>query len=214
MKHTRTGYVILGILSIQSNISGYDIRKGIEGSVGYFWGESYGQIYPTLKELTAEGLITASEPPAGTRQGRLLYALTKTGRAALREWLSLPFQNDRPRNEFLIKLFFGREAPRTVSIGHILELQARNQQAIETLEGLKEIAHTRGAHNPHRLYWELTLSFGIALTSAALDWCEEMLGGLPAAEVEECIKARETEAREAEKHAPKKRKRKERAPLP
>src|ERR1035441_9620557 len=55
MTRNRTAYVLLGLLSIEPNQSGYDLRKAIESSVGYFWGESYGQIYPTLKRLAAGG---------------------------------------------------------------------------------------------------------------------------------------------------------------
>ena len=49
MELSRTAYVVLGILAIHDNQSGYEIRKTIEQSVGFFWGESYGQLYPTLK---------------------------------------------------------------------------------------------------------------------------------------------------------------------
>ena len=55
-----TSYVILGGLSVEPNLSGYDMRKGIQNSIGYFWGESYGQIYPALKRLASEGLIAPS----------------------------------------------------------------------------------------------------------------------------------------------------------
>jgi DNA-binding PadR family transcriptional regulator len=40
MKDNRTAYVILGMLSIQSNLSGYDLHKAIEENFGSFWGES------------------------------------------------------------------------------------------------------------------------------------------------------------------------------
>src|ERR1700676_441136 len=127
MSHSRTAYVLLGILSIESNRSGYEIRKAIESSVGHFWGESYGQIYPTLQKLTRSGLVIATDNPAG-RKKRQEYSITDAGRACLREWLALPFRNDPPRNEFLLKLFFGREAPPSVSVGHIRELQERNRR--------------------------------------------------------------------------------------
>jgi DNA-binding PadR family transcriptional regulator len=97
-------------------LSGYDIRKAIESSVGYFWSESYGQIYPALKRLTTEGLITPSRSNSKPRQRRQEYSLTDAGRASLQAWLAQPFQNDPPRNEFLLKLFFGREAPPSVCI--------------------------------------------------------------------------------------------------
>ena len=76
MARNQTSYLILGALSIESNLSGYDIRKGVESSVGYFWRESYGQIYPTLKRLAAEGLIVASKSDSASRKGRQVYSLT------------------------------------------------------------------------------------------------------------------------------------------
>ncbi len=50
MERNRTAYVILGMLSIEPNKSGYDLHKAIEQTFGSFWGESYGQIYPALKQ--------------------------------------------------------------------------------------------------------------------------------------------------------------------
>jgi DNA-binding PadR family transcriptional regulator len=178
MPRNRTAYVILGMLSIEPNKSGYDIRKAVESSVGYFWGESYGQIYPALKSLTEEGLIVPTSPAAAPRQRRQQYSLTEAGHACLREWLALPFQNDPPRNEFLLKLFFGREAPPSVSIGHIRELQRRNQQMLATMLELESFANREGSQNPHKPYWMLTLTLGIALTRAALDWGKSALANL------------------------------------
>jgi len=178
MTQSRTTYVILGLLSIAPSGSGYDIRKAIESSVGYFWSESYGQIYPALKRLTAEGLIAPCASPSKPRQRRQEYSLTDAGRASLREWLALPFQNDPPRNEFLLKLFFGREAPPSVSIGHIRELQERNQRTLATMLEIERLAQARGVQNPHQPFWMLTLSLGIAMTRAALEWGESALDQL------------------------------------
>lgn len=178
MEHNRTSYVILGLLSIEPNKSGYDIRKAVESSVGYFWGESYGQIYPALKRMTAEGLIAPSMSASVGKRRRQEYSLTDAGRARLRRWLALPFQNDPPRNEFLLKLFFGREAEPGVSVGHIRDLQAKNRRMLATLQELETLARTQGLQNPHQPYWMLTLSLGIALTRAALEWGESALAML------------------------------------
>jgi PadR family transcriptional regulator, regulatory protein AphA len=178
MARNQTSYLILGALSIEANLSGYDIRKGVESSVSYFWHESYGQIYPTLKRLAAEGLIVASKPDKAARKGRHVYALTEAGRACLREWLAIPFKNDPPRNEFLLKLFFGREAAPSVSIAHVEELQRRNQRMLDTLLGFETMARTQASQNPHQPFWMLTISLGIALTRAALEWGESALATL------------------------------------
>ena len=49
-------FALLGILSLCPG-SGYDIKKMVESSIGYFWSESYGRIYPLLEQLMKEGLI-------------------------------------------------------------------------------------------------------------------------------------------------------------
>jgi PadR family transcriptional regulator AphA len=182
MKNNRTAYVILGMLSIEPNRSGYDIRKTVESSVGYFWGESYGQIYPALKRLAAEGLIASVKFDSAPRKRRQEYALTDAGHACLREWLAAPFQNDPPRNEFLLKLFFGREAAPGVSMGHIRELQDRNRSMLNTLLEIDTYVHAHPSQNPHEPYWMLTLSLGIAMTRAALDWGESALAELASIE--------------------------------
>ena len=53
MEYKPTAFVILGILAIHPHQSGYEIRKTVQQTVGFFWGESYGQLYPTLKSLVA-----------------------------------------------------------------------------------------------------------------------------------------------------------------
>ncbi|MGO8758556.1 MAG: PadR family transcriptional regulator [Terracidiphilus sp.] len=182
MKAKRTDYVILGILSLGDNLSGYEIRKGIEQSVGSFWGESYGQIYPSLRRLTSQGLVEKRSPAAKPSKRRQEYAITESGRACFREWLRLPFQNDPPRNEFLLKLFFGGDAEPQVPIEHIREVQRRNRQMLAMLHGIEAAAGKNPWQDPHRRYWMLTLSLGIALTQAALDWCDSALAELGAAE--------------------------------
>jgi DNA-binding PadR family transcriptional regulator len=182
MLNNRTAYVILGMLSIEPNQSGYDIRKAVESSVGYFWNESYGQIYPTLKRMAAEGLIVPSSSTAVPRQRRQEYSLTDAGRACLREWLALPFQNDPPRNEFLLKLFFAREAAPGVAIAHVGELQDRNRRMLATLLEFETMASKTPSQNPHMPYWMLTLNLGIALTRTALEWGESALAQLSSME--------------------------------
>jgi len=175
------------MLSIEPNKSGYDIRKAVEGSVGHFWGESYGQIYPTLKRLAAEGLIVASSAPSASRKKRQEYSLTEAGRNSLEEWLAVPFQNDPPRNEFLLKLFFGRDVPLSVSIAHVRDCQEKNRQMLATLTGFEELMGKQAAPHPHAPFWTLTLELGIALTRTAMEWCETATATLLRMQTEEAI---------------------------
>src|SRR6266511_5517972 len=77
--------VVLGLLANRP-LSGYDIKAIVDRSTRFFWAASYGQIYPELRRLEAEGLIEGRDAPAGGRRRRV-YELTSTGRAELEAWL-------------------------------------------------------------------------------------------------------------------------------
>ena len=73
MKPTKSKYAILGMLSIRP-MSGYDVRKEIQESISNFWTESYGQIYPALKSLVAEKLVTRTVQRGVGKPDRHVYA--------------------------------------------------------------------------------------------------------------------------------------------
>ncbi|MGA7109846.1 MAG: PadR family transcriptional regulator [Terracidiphilus sp.] len=177
-----TSYAILGGLSIQPHLSGYDIRKGFQNSIGYFWAESFGQIYPALKRMADEGLIAPSSSSSKGRKRRQTYVITDAGRIALRQWLTLPFHNEPPRNEFLLKLFFAREAAPGVAAAHVRDLNQRNQRMLDVLTKIEASVPPQPSANPHLPYWMLTLGLGKALTCAALEWGEKALVALTAQE--------------------------------
>lgn len=193
MELSRTSYVVLGMLAVGGDRSGYDIRQAIESSVGYFWGESYGQIYPALKLLAAERLIKPGGKPDkpakrapkaknpqrdSGRKRRQAWRITAAGRSVLRDWLAAPFQNDPPRNEFLLKLFFGAEADPKVAVAHIHELERRNLESLRMMEQIEAIAPKANAGEPGLKYWMLTLRLGMAITRAALEWGKDALAEL------------------------------------
>jgi DNA-binding PadR family transcriptional regulator len=187
MKQRQTAYVILGILAIHDNQSGYEIRKTIQQTVGFFWGESFGQIYPTLKRLVAEGLIVPSKSGAAPSESvsapkprRQEYSITAAGLACLREWLAVPYRDDPPRDEFLLKLFFGQEVTTGVSIAHVRKFQEKHRRMLDTLleiEGLAR-AYNSSSQNPGFPFWMLTLTFGMAQLRSALEWSETALAML------------------------------------
>lgn len=74
---------LLGLLA-EAPMSGYDLTKRFEHSLGRVWPVRHNQIYTELKQLAADGLIdlTAYGP-----RGRKIYSLTESGLAACRDWL-------------------------------------------------------------------------------------------------------------------------------
>ncbi|MBR0475879.1 MAG: PadR family transcriptional regulator, partial [Treponema sp.] len=49
-------------------LTGYDIKKRIDGAIRFFWKGSYGSIYPALAAMETEGLVTrVAETDSGGR---------------------------------------------------------------------------------------------------------------------------------------------------
>ena len=56
-KDRKIDVVILGLLS-HEDLTGYDIKKRLDGAIGFFWKGSFGNIYPALTSMEKEGLIS------------------------------------------------------------------------------------------------------------------------------------------------------------
>jgi PadR family transcriptional regulator AphA len=172
-----TPYAILGLLSIEP-MSGYDIRRNLEESLSYFWSESYGQIYPALKRLEAARLIAPVKRAAPEARRRRLYALTPQGRARLRAWLAEPPKPQPPRNEFLLKIFFGRQAPPGACAAHIRRLRVQQERFVATLDNIERQLQLERRHDPQLPYWLIALSAGIDRGEALIEWSERALAAL------------------------------------
>src|SRR6266567_1051182 len=102
-----TPNALLGLLSLGS-MSGYDIRRLIPRSIGHFWSESYGQIYPGLKRLAVVGLVEKKTQRQKGKPDRHVYSLTPEGRAHLQEKLKMNEASDPQLPYWLMTLNFGR----------------------------------------------------------------------------------------------------------
>jgi DNA-binding PadR family transcriptional regulator len=183
MERKQTSYVLLGILAIHPHQSGYEIRKTVQQSVGFFWGESFGQIYPTLKRLLADGLIVADASSSQTRPRRREYSITAVGLANLQKWLAVPFRDDPPRDEFLLKMFFANEAGPAVAIEQVRRFQEKCRRMLATLEQLQVLGSAHSSHYPGFPFWMLTLNYGVGQLKAALEWSESAVAELHALEL-------------------------------
>jgi len=168
--------VLLGLLTIEP-MSGYDLGQLVRASIGHFWNESYGQIYPNLKRLAAAGLITSKAERQKGRPGRQIYSITKKGRKRLAAWLAVEPQPEVPRNELLLKVFFGAQATPQVVIGFV-ERMAENERAVLQRFDAMEQEIARNSQYPDAPYWRMALRFGQIELQAHQRWAKETLAAL------------------------------------
>ena len=140
--------VILGLLD-HEDLTGYDIKKRIDGSLRYFWKGSFGSIYPALSSL-----------------------ITAAGRKNLLAWLSESKSSNSLKYETLLKLYFGGVADNEVSIATITEFEKEVEADLAVLNTYKKNLNKVLDERDH-VFFYLTVTFGIETYEAYLRWCED-----------------------------------------
>lgn len=174
-------HAILGFLSVRP-MSGYDLKKVIDESVGHFWMADQSQIYRTLTSLVDGGLASRETVIQDGRPNQHVHSATDVGLAELDRWLASPLQPQSSREPFLARLFFAERMPAD-EIRQLLE--TRRQEASQQLAALELITvpdvvpeHISEIEYVLRM---ATLANGITHARAELDWLdttERQLAGI------------------------------------
>lgn len=164
----KSKYVVLGMLA-RTPQTGYTIKKWIEKEYSHFWQESFGQIYPTLKKLVAEGFAVSSGEPINGR-GQIVYSITDAGRKELSDWLCKEPEIEKLRYEILLKVSFGENTNVDVLFGHLDDFVKRNESLIKDMNGYIEHFDQLKAQGTDCTYSQLTALCGVYIYTAMRDW--------------------------------------------
>lgn len=176
-KSSTTKFAILGIL-LTGPQSGYEIAKFCREVLSSFWSESYGQIYPKLKELVDEGLVKKKEV-ADSKRKKAIYTITAKGKKSVAVWAAEPASPQPVRNELLLKIFFGSELPPEISQQQIQSSLAAQQGALGHLKAVEQELMNSDELNPRQcLHACMTVRLGIHVMQARIKWAKESLASL------------------------------------
>jgi DNA-binding PadR family transcriptional regulator len=177
---TSTEFAVLGLLTLKP-MSGYEMRQLVAQSIGHFWSESYGQLYPSLKRLQSAGLVIKTTDPASKRD-KHIYSITDSGRKALNKWLAEVPKPQPPRSELLLKLFFLSPETAETTTEHVTRARDRAIDDLRHLGYVEEKIRSEHANHPQLQQWLYTLSFGRHRVEAVIRWADEVLNDLASAQ--------------------------------
>lgn len=170
-RDNKTIYIILGLLN-HEDMTGYDIKKRIDVSISFFWDVGFGQIYPTLKTLVKDELVTIKENDSSGRK-RIVYSITDKGREELKRWLGTPVEKEYVKYEILLKLFFGSELSPEDNIRVIEQFKERNKNGLDMIRLFKgELSGIMNQNKDH-LHYYLAVLFGEKIYNAYMEWSDE-----------------------------------------
>ncbi len=171
-----TAKIILAFLRFRPR-SGYDIKQSVEVSTQFFWGASFGQIYPELRRLEEAALVEV-ESEGG--RGRKVYRLTTAGEQTVDDWLRGEGELFQYRDEGLLRLFFSDLTDPGTALANVRRMREWREQVVAFLRGQIEPHAQEDVELGYRFPLR-ALEFGIAWLEAQAEWLAELEAELSSA---------------------------------
>ena len=173
------GDAILACLT-ERPMTGYELAKTFDSSIGFFWKTDHQQIYRELSRLRDRGYIQGREVVQSGKPNKLVYTPTADGRAAFRHWAARPSTPPSIKDDLLVRLY----ALEAVDIEPLrADLMARQEQHRDRFERYERILNKRfpdGTASPADMGKLLNLRIGLRHERMVAEWCEEAIDALSA----------------------------------
>ncbi|MGN1290786.1 MAG: PadR family transcriptional regulator [Bradyrhizobium sp.] len=173
------GDAILACLT-ERPMTGYELAKTFDASIGFFWKADHQQIYRELSRLRDKGHVQGREVVQSGKPNKLVYTLTAEGRAALKHWAARPSVPPSIKDDLLVRLY----ALDCVDIEPLrTDLMARLEHHRDRYERYERLLNKRfpdGTAPPADVGKMLSLRLGMRHERIVVEWCEEALDALSA----------------------------------
>ena len=173
------GDAILACLT-ERPMTGYELAKTFDSSIGFFWKADHQQIYRELSKLRDRGHIQGREVVQSGKPNKMVYTLTSEGKAALRHWAARPSSPPSIKDDLLIRLY----ALDSVDIEPLrTDLMARLEHHRDRFLRYERILNKRfpdGTASPADTGKLLGLRAGLRYERNISEWCEEAIEALSA----------------------------------
>lgn len=184
VKNMRTlKYAILGLLN-RCPMTGYEITKEFNHELAEFWYANHSQIYPELKRLNQEKLVTYDIEISGDILESKRYTITEDGRIDFINWLN---KNEKiqktPKDIFRLRMYFSNCLDLKTRISLLENQKTQHIKRLETLKNnFKQYSETP-PYNSDRFGDYLVLKGAIMRQENVINWLNEC--------IEHCINATE-----------------------
>jgi DNA-binding PadR family transcriptional regulator len=156
-------------------MTGYELAKTFDSSIGFFWKADHQQIYRELTRLRERGHVQAREVVQTGKPNKLVYTLTTEGKAALRHWAARPSSPPSIKDDMLVRLC----ALEAIDIEPMrADLMGRLEHHRDRLARYERVLKKRfpnGAESLDDTGKLLALHLGLRHEHAVVEWCEQAL---------------------------------------
>ncbi|VEP15404.1 conserved hypothetical protein [Hyella patelloides LEGE 07179] len=172
-------YILLGFLNYQP-MTGYDLKRLVDGSTAHFWHAYHSQIYTTLRKMEQDGLVTSIIDNSDERLERRIYDVTELGKSKFKQWLGKSLTELPPsKDSLLVRLFFSGSRDRSSVLDELRFQRQLRQQQLELYRQIKPEKSPAESDlidfDREAKFWRMTLDLGLAYEQMYLKWLDETI---------------------------------------
>ena len=130
---------MLGLLD-DGPMTGYEIKQFFRNVIQHFWSVSDGQLYPTLKKMHKDGLISLEVVEQKGTANKHVYSITDKWREKFAHWIREPvIKFEELKEPFVLKVFFFSKLSREEILEHLHAQRELHARILEEIRGVRDI---------------------------------------------------------------------------
>jgi len=172
-------YAILGLLSIEP-MTGYDLKKKMQGSLYMYWSGNNNQIYKALLQLSSNGCLKSEIQHQDGAPSKKVCYITEKGLDALKEWICST-QPEAPefKKPFLIQIAFAGKLESVQIEKLLLKYQDElNAQLIMQQENQRRIIYNQNRTRQEKFIEDIIFDNICTFYQSELEWAQKVLNGV------------------------------------
>ena len=156
-------------------MSGYDLAKFFDTSIGFFWKATHPQIYRELRKLEEKGHVTSLEEIQSGRPNRIAYSITPDGLDALKAWSREPVALPLIKDDLLVRLQAIEYVDKTALREQVTARLEAHREQLSQYFHIRDVRFSEGEPAPDDLGKLMGLELGIQYEQGWIAWCESVL---------------------------------------
>jgi DNA-binding PadR family transcriptional regulator len=156
-------------------MTGYELAKTFDASIGFFWKADHQQIYRELTRLRDRGYVQGREIVQSGKPNKLVYTLTAQGTAALRHWAARPSSPPSIKDDMLVRLCALDAIDMEPMRADLMARLEYHRDRLARYERVLKKRFPQGSASLADTGKLLGLRLGLRHERAVVEWCEEAL---------------------------------------
>jgi DNA-binding PadR family transcriptional regulator len=155
-------------------MTGYELAKRFDSSIGFFWRANHQQIYKELRALGEKNWISGQTIPQESRPNKTVFSITDTGKNELLDWSGFPSEPPSIKENFLLKFYALDRIDMEALQAQVSERKVLHQQRLALYEKILERHYSdevKLSRNGHGKL--LGLKAGLIAERGWISWCQD-----------------------------------------